>query len=162
MRVRKFSEYEEKAATLSGVQDCYRYDTRRKETRKIQLDESQVNERIPFSGQENFRTNVYYSILDTLSVQLAGRKSAYEKLYEHFNFFDNLSEIDINELKNLANRLVGKFSDVLEETLGNDNSFTLSTQRFFSTYTLHKIYAMYYIHVVFEIFTQMSLLCVFF
>ncbi|XP_044598426.1 uncharacterized protein LOC123274771, partial [Cotesia glomerata] len=80
MRDRKFSEYEEKAKTLSGVQDYYH----------------------------------------TLSVQLAGRKSAYEKLYEKFNFFDNLSEIDTTELKNLANKLVDKYPDDLEETLGNE------------------------------------------
>ncbi|XP_074106438.1 LOW QUALITY PROTEIN: zinc finger MYM-type protein 1-like, partial [Cotesia typhae] len=120
MRERQFSEYEEKAKTLSGVQDYYRYDTRRKKTRKIQPDESRVNERIPSSGQENFRTNVYYPILDTLSVQLAGRKSAFEKLYEKFKFFDNLSEIDTTELKNLANKLVDKYPNDLEETLGNE------------------------------------------
>ncbi|XP_044588849.1 zinc finger MYM-type protein 1-like [Cotesia glomerata] len=91
-----------------------------KKNRKIQPDESRVNERIPSSGQENFRTNVNYPILDTLSVQLAGRKSAYEKLYEKFNFFDNLSEIYTTELKNLANKLVDKYLDDLEETLGNE------------------------------------------
>ncbi|XP_074112948.1 zinc finger MYM-type protein 1-like [Cotesia typhae] len=120
MRERQFSEYEEKAKPLSVVQDYYRYDTRRKKTRKIQPDESRINERIPSSGQENFRTNVYYPILDTLSVQLAGRKSAYEKLYEKCNFFDNLSEIDTTELKNLANKLIDKYPDDLEETLGNE------------------------------------------
>lgn len=120
MRERQFSEYEEKAKALSGVHDYYRYDTRRKKTRRLQPDESRVNERTPSSGQENFRTNVYYPILDTLSVQLAGRKSAYEKLYENFNFFDDLSEIDTNELKNLANKLVSKYPDDLEETLGNE------------------------------------------
>lgn len=120
MRDRQFSEYEEKAKALSGVQDYYRYDTRRKKTKKIQPDDSLVNERPPFSGQEHFRTNVYYPILDTLFVQLAGRKSAYEKLYKHFNFFDDLCEIATNELKNLANKLVNKYPDDLEETLGNE------------------------------------------
>lgn len=120
MRDKQFSEYEEKAKALSGVHDYYWYDTRRKKTRRIQPDESRVNERTPSSGQENFRTNVYYPILDTLSVQLAKRRSAYEKLYENFNFFDNLSEIDTNELKNLANKLISKYPDDLEETLGNE------------------------------------------
>ncbi|CAH1106316.1 unnamed protein product [Psylliodes chrysocephalus] len=60
------------------------------------------------------------NLIYTLSVQLAGRKSAYEKLYENFNFFDDLSEIDTNELKNLANKLVTKYPDDLEETLGNE------------------------------------------
>ena len=51
---------------------------------------------------------------------MAGRKSAYEKLYENFNFFDDLSEIDTNELKSLANNLVSKYPNDLEETLGNE------------------------------------------
>lgn len=120
MRNKQFSEYEEKAKELSGVHDYYRYDTRRRKTRKIHPDESRVNERTPLSGQENFRTNIYYRILDILSVQLAGRKSAYQKLYENFNFFDNLTEIDTNELKNLARKLVHKYSEDLEGTLGNE------------------------------------------
>ena len=91
-----------------------------KKNRRLQPDESRENERTPSSGQEHFRTNVYYPILDTLSVQLAGRKSAYEKLYENFNFFDDLSEIDTNELKSLANNLVSKYPNDLEETLGNE------------------------------------------
>lgn len=62
--------------------------------------------------------NLFYMV--TLSVQLAGRKSAYEKLYENFNFFDNLSEIDATELKNFPNKLVDKYPDHLEETLGNE------------------------------------------
>lgn len=48
------------------------------------------------------------------------RKSAYEKLYGKFNFFDNSSEIDTNELKNIANELVSKYFDDLKETLGNE------------------------------------------
>lgn len=120
MRDKQFSEYEQKAKALSGVQVYYRYDTGRKKTRKIQADESRLNETIPSSGHENFRTNVYYRILDTLSVQLAGRKSAYQNLYVNFNFFDNLSKIDTNELKDLANKLVDKYPNDLEETLGNE------------------------------------------
>ena len=65
-----------------------------------------MNETIPSSGHDNFRTNVYYRILDTLSVQLAGRQRAYQKLYESFSFFDNLSYIDETELKSLANKLL--------------------------------------------------------
>lgn len=109
MRDKQYSEYEEKAKPLSGVQVNYRYDTDRKKTRKIQADELRVNETIPSSGHENFRTNVYYRILDTLSVQLAGRKSAYQKLYENFSFFDNLPDIHTIELKNLENKLVKKY-----------------------------------------------------
>ncbi|CAH2096804.1 unnamed protein product [Euphydryas editha] len=120
MRDRQFSESEEKAKALSGVHDYYRYDTCRKKTKRLQPDESRVNERTSSPGQENFRTNVYYPILDTLSVQLAGRKSAYEKLYENFDFFDYLSKIDTYEVKNLANKLVSKYPDDLEETLGNE------------------------------------------
>ena len=117
---KQYSEYEKKAKELSGVQVYYRYDTRRKKTRKIQADESRVNETIPSSGHDNFRTNVYYRILDTLSVQLAGRQRAYQKLYESFSFFDNLSYIDTTELKSLANKLVKKYPNDLEETLGNE------------------------------------------
>lgn len=121
-------------------------------TRKIQPDNSRVNERPPFSGPENFRTNVYYSILDTLSVQLAGRKSAYETLYQHFNFFDDLCEIDTNELKNVANKLVNKYPDYLEETLGNECiHFQYQLKD-----SLAKIEdAMYCIPGVFEMFIQM-------
>ncbi|KAG5884857.1 hypothetical protein JTB14_036091 [Gonioctena quinquepunctata] len=110
----QFSEYEEKAKALSGVQDYYRYDTRRRKIRKLQSDESLINERAPISGQENFRTNINY---DSLSVQLARLKNEYEKLYVNFNFFDNLSEIDTNEIKTQANELVNKYPDDLGEAL---------------------------------------------
>lgn len=79
-----------------------------------------ANERAPISRLENFRTNIYYPILDTLSVQLAGRRNAYDKLYVNFSFFDNSSDIDTNELKNQANELVNKYPDDLEETLGDE------------------------------------------
>ena len=73
---KRFSDYEKKEKALSGVQNYYHYDTRRKKIRKLQVDESRENERTALSGEENFRTNVYYPILDTLSVQLTGRKRA--------------------------------------------------------------------------------------
>lgn len=38
--------------------------TCRRKIRKLQQDESHVNLRAPVSGQENFRTNIYYPILD--------------------------------------------------------------------------------------------------
>lgn len=120
MRDKQFSDYEKKAKELSGVQNYYHYDSRRKKTRKLQADESRENERTALSGEENFRTNVYYPILDTLSVQLTGRKSAYHNLYEKFNFFDNLYEIDTNELKICADELVTKYPDDLEETFANE------------------------------------------
>lgn len=120
IRNKQFSEFEEKAKALSGVQDYYCYDTHRRKTRKLQPGESRVNERAPFSGQDNFRTNIYYPILDTLSVQLSERKNAYEKLFVNFNFFDNLSKLDTNELKSQANKLAKKYPDDLEETLANE------------------------------------------
>lgn len=66
----KFSEYEEKARAVSGVQEYYH-----RKTRKHQPDESRINKRTPFCGQEKVRTNLCYPILDILSVQLTRRKS---------------------------------------------------------------------------------------
>lgn len=86
---------------------------------------------------------IIYFIQVLLSVQLAGRKSAYEKLYENFNFFDNLSEIDTTELKNLTNKLVDKYPDDLEETLGNEcitNSKTLQQKRKMQVHSAQNIY----------------------
>ncbi|XP_026482761.1 zinc finger MYM-type protein 1-like [Ctenocephalides felis] len=119
MRAKQFSEYEEKAKALSGVKN-YHHDNHRKRTRKFQADESQEHERVFLCGEEHFRINIYYRILDTLSVQLAGRKSAYHTLYEKFNIFDNLSEIETRELKIRANELVTKYPEDLEDTLGNE------------------------------------------
>ena len=70
----------------------------------------------------NFVTNIYYPILDTLSVQLAARKRVYEELNVNINFFYNLSEIYINELKIQANKLVHKYPNDLEDALENENT----------------------------------------
>lgn len=51
---------------------------------------------------------------------MTGRKSAYHNLFEKFNYFDNLYEIDTNELKIHADKLVTKYPDDLEETFGNE------------------------------------------
>ncbi|XP_057663116.1 uncharacterized protein LOC130898084 [Diorhabda carinulata] len=92
MRNKQFSDYKKKAKALSGVQNYYRYDTRRKKTRKLHPDESRENERTAVSGEENFQTNIYYPILDTLSVQLKERE----------------------------NELVIKYPNDLEETFANE------------------------------------------
>lgn len=66
-----------------------------------------------------------------LSVQLAGGKIVCNKLHLHFNFFYNLSEIDIkNEYKNASNDWVNKYLNDLEETLGNEKT----TWRFIQKY----------------------------
>ncbi|XP_026482726.1 uncharacterized protein LOC113390952 [Ctenocephalides felis] len=100
MRDKQFSEFEEKANALSGVKNYY-HDNHRKRTQKFQADKSQEHE-------------------NTLSVQLAGRKSAYHTLYEKFNIFDHLSEMETRELKIRADELVTKYAEDLEETLGNE------------------------------------------
>ncbi|XP_026476049.1 uncharacterized protein LOC113381313, partial [Ctenocephalides felis] len=101
MRDKQFSEFEEKPMHFLGQT-------------------SHKSMRVFLCGEENFRINIYYRILDTLSVQLAGRKSAYHTLYEKFNIFDHLSEMETRELKIRADELVTKYAEDLEETLGNE------------------------------------------
>ena len=59
MKDKQFSECEEKAKTLSGVYDYYRYDTGRRKIKKLRPDESWVNERAPVSGQENIGSLIF-------------------------------------------------------------------------------------------------------
>lgn len=52
------------------------------------------------------------------------------KAYENFNFFTNLSEIDTNKLKNIANKLVDRYPDNSIETLGTkDSSANMKDER---------------------------------
>ncbi|XP_053594426.1 uncharacterized protein LOC128667613 [Microplitis demolitor] len=120
MRNNQFSYYEEKAKLLSEVRNHYAHDTRRKKIRKLQSDESRVNEREPYSGHENFRTNIYYRILDILNVELIRRKEVYKQLHDNFSFFDNLPDININQLTELTAKAVATYPDDLEEALNNE------------------------------------------
>lgn len=122
MRDKQFSHYEEKAKLLCGVENYYSHDTRRTRIRKLQsdADESREHDREPYSGQDNFRINIYYRILDILSVELAGRKKAYQQLQSSFNFFENLSEIDTRKLRTQTAKIVEKYSDDLEEELSTE------------------------------------------
>ncbi|XP_046737103.1 zinc finger MYM-type protein 1-like [Diprion similis] len=111
-----FTYYENKGKSLCGLQN-YAYDSRRRKTRKLQVDETREGDMQPDNGREHFRINVFNTIIDTLSAELQRRSQAYRQLQQKFNFLDHLLTLDSNEIATGAKDLVSKYPEDLEESL---------------------------------------------
>lgn len=69
-------------------------------------------------GCEKFRIESFNVIVDKLRVELEKRSSAYNHITELFGFLTKLTTIEIDEMRECADRLVSIYSHDLERSLG--------------------------------------------
>lgn len=106
--VEHFDRFENMGKSLSGC-DAYKADEKRKNARKLSVDETRTNE-TEFNGKENMIFNTYYVVLDRIYSELIRKKKSYTKFEYDFGFLEKLlilSDADVRE-KSKALKIVYK------------------------------------------------------
>lgn len=114
----RYDNYEERAKQLCGQKE-YKTSNTRKIKRKRQFEESVENE-VALDGEEEFKINVFYVIVDRLCSELSRRRSAYEDFFTRFDCFHNLCSLSDEILTNKAKILINCYPSDLEESLINE------------------------------------------
>ncbi|KAJ8914406.1 hypothetical protein NQ315_017500, partial [Exocentrus adspersus] len=83
-----FDDFERMGKRITGCQD-YQRNKKRFKRRKLQDDETRVNE-TQFDGREDMRVNVFITIIDTLITELTKRKIAYDNIFDLFGFLEKI------------------------------------------------------------------------
>lgn len=99
----------------SFVQQEYSDSKKRKITSKYADNVTEIQN---LDGCEKFRIESFNVIVDKLRVELEKRSSAYNHITELFGFLTKLTTIEIDEMRECADRLVSIYSHDLERSLG--------------------------------------------
>lgn len=99
-----FAAIENDAKNLgSFVQQEYSDTQKRKITRKCTDNITEIQN---LGGSEKFRIESFNVIVDKLRIELKKRSSTYNHITELFGFLTKLTSIEIDEMRECANRLV--------------------------------------------------------
>lgn len=119
-----FTIYEEEAKALIGKQN---YTASEKRTRKRkrhfdETDESDDDEEVLFGAKDDFKINVFLTIVDRLISELDRRKCAYDRVFEIFYVLFKFRELSVGEIRSEALKLCEVYSqdisdDLVEEIL---------------------------------------------
>lgn len=99
----------------SFVQQEYSDTKKRKITSKYADNVTEIQN---LDGCEKFRIESFNVIVDKLRVELEKQSSAYNHITELFGFLTKLTTIEIDEMRECADRLVSIYSHDLERSLG--------------------------------------------
>jgi len=114
---RSMSMYDtyEKAGFEKSKIGTYKTVTKRRRSRKLQLEERDFN--TTFEGKGNLWVNTYLVIIDILLSEIEKRKKSLEEFHGKFEFMNNILERDNMQLLNGARTLQEYYKQDLEEFL---------------------------------------------
>lgn len=108
-----FDDYETKAKSLSThLSPDYAEATSRKRTRKQQPNDGPCAESV-LSARDKFRTQVFYVLLDKLTVEMRHRRAAYAGICNKFSFLTD-TKLTTSEVTQKAHDLVDCYKEDLE------------------------------------------------
>lgn len=111
-----FSLYEMKAIDKCGI-NSYRRDTSRQRKRKVFFDERTDNDEASLSRSDDFRINIFYTILDSFCINLERRSQSYVNLNNRFGFLSKLHTMQLEVIAEKARELRSYYPVDLEDTL---------------------------------------------
>lgn len=98
-----------------SIPEEYKFDMKRSKTKSILPGETRKNETKLQNGKDNLRINVYYPILDCISVELKKRQMAYTEVAERFDFLQHLNNFEADTILKKAEHLQMLYKDDLDE-----------------------------------------------
>ncbi|XP_066945278.1 uncharacterized protein [Macrobrachium rosenbergii] len=114
----EFDDFEEQGKELSET-NTYEEETRRKQKRKKQFDESS-GEETRMSRKEKFRVEVFLRIIDHLNTALVYRASANKDISSKFGFLSKVMTMDRNSLKHHCDLLVNHYPSDIETSFSDE------------------------------------------
>lgn len=114
----KFNEFIDKSK--EKTEEEYEQDTVRRRKRKLLPGEAKEIELVR-SGKDKLKAEVYFAVLDRLSVELKKRMSAYTDIHQKFNFLLNIINESTEDISHGAKNLQNIYnSDIEEGTFENE------------------------------------------
>ena len=112
-----FHVYEEKGKEMSGTEDYVQTRNRQRNVRLNPLDYGR-SEEVTLSLSEKFRVQNFLPVIEQFLSSLEQRLEAYENTCSLFGFLRKLESLDCNEIVAAATKLIAKYKDDLDQTLG--------------------------------------------
>lgn len=111
-----FEKFLNDAKELTDGDDEYEYENVRKRRRTLRPDEDRENEVI-LVGRQKLKVDIYFAVLDTLNIELKKRCSAYEPIFERFNFLLNIHDesVSTKDLIQYAKEFQDFYKEDIEE-----------------------------------------------
>lgn len=115
---KSFVQYEDLAKENSHISNYDECENRERK-RKLHSDENNSND-TTFTKQEGLYINTYIVVIDTLLLELKGRKSAYDILLKKFSLFFNIEQLSPVELQKGAEILQKSYPQDIDISFINE------------------------------------------
>lgn len=99
------------------MKTCFILKNARSKHTNRHFDEKNNTDDFVFSPSDNMRVNVFYTILDSLLVNLQKRSESYTNLNDRFGFLMNLHNLNEEEISQKTSELIKFYSDDLDDSL---------------------------------------------
>jgi len=109
----QFKDFESKAKAMSMSQE-YRSATTRQAKRKPRSDDSNVPDHM-LTGEDKFRVEAFYVIIDKLISALQQRHRAYKETCGYFGFLTQLGNLSNSEIREASLKLQSKYNTDLHD-----------------------------------------------